>query len=138
MNSNVTVDIKGTHKNGNHEEIRLGGEGTYRQENGVHFVKFEHTFEGSDKPTRNFLKIDGGRVELKRFGTGASHMIFEQGTMNVTHYQTALGVLETGFDTKKIEIQEKENEILVKIGYDIVIDNSKVSESEIEIRIKAQ
>ena len=135
MNKDVIVDIKGKHDNGNNEEIHLSGNGSYHMEHGVHFVKFEHTFEGSDKPTRNFLKIDGNRVELKRFGTGASHMIFEKGNVNYTHYQTALGVLDTGFDTKEIQIEEEDDKIVVKIRYHIVMDGEKISASDIEIKI---
>ena len=135
MDKKVKVYIYGTHDNGNDEKISIGSDGTYRKEKDIHFVKFEHTFEGADVPTKNFLKLGKNKVELKRFGTGRSNLCFVQGETNYTYYQTAVGEMKTGKKKKKIVVDENEDRIFVRIDYDIIIDGEKISDSSIEMKI---
>ena len=43
--------------------------------------------------------------------------------------------MKTGFDTKKIVVDENEDRIFVRIDYDIIIDGEKISDSSIEMKI---
>ncbi len=147
MKKDVRLLIKGTHISFNNvendneqfeniDEIFTETTGIYNVKDGKHYIRYEEKSEDGMQTSRNLLKIDGENVELIKKGYGATHLYFTEGETNYTYYQTVMGKLFVGVNSKKIVIEESEEKIAVRIEYELIMNEEKVSDSIIEVKIR--
>lgn len=120
------------------EPIEMTTAGEYFYKNGKHYILYEEVVEGESQTTKNRIKIAPGYLELTKNGVVNVHMLFEEKKKNVTHYYTPYGSLMMGIDTKKVVLDELEDEIKVAVDYALEINQEFVADCDIKIRVNSK
>ena len=119
----------------NSDKIEMVTVGDYYKKNDRHYVVYEEVTEGFDRATKNRLKFGGQMVELTRHGLVNVHMVFQENKKNLTNYNTPFGQILIGIDTKKIQINEQENNITVDVDYSLDVNYEFLFDCHIRINI---
>lgn len=122
----------------NSDKIETVTVGDYYKKNDRHYVVYEEVTEGFDRATKNRLKFGGQMVELTRHGLVNVHMVFQENKKNLTNYNTPFGQILIGIDTKKIQIDENENKIIVDVDYALDIDYEFLADCHITVNIASK
>lgn len=109
--------------------------GDYYKKNGKHYVIYEEVTEGFSQPTKNRLKFSEDMLELSRNGLVNMHMVFQENKKNLTNYNTPFGQILIGIDTKKIQIKEQKDNIVVDVDYSLDVNYEFLSDCHIKISI---
>lgn len=112
--------------------------GDYFKKNDRHYVVYEEVTEGFEQPTKNRLKFSDHMVELTRNGLVNVHMVFQENKKNMSNYNTPFGQILVGIDTKRINIDEKEDNIVVDVDYALDINYEFLSDCHIRIDIRSK
>lgn len=120
------------------ERIETVTVGDYFKKNDRHYVVYEEITEGFEQPTKNRLKFSDHMVELTRNGLVNVHMVFQEKKKNMTNYNTPFGQILVGIDTKRVHIDEKEDNIVVDIDYALDINYEFLSDCHIKIDIRSK
>lgn len=120
------------------EPIETITTGEYFYKNEKHYILYEEVMEGENKTTKSRIKLAPGLLELTKNGVVNAHMLFEENKKNITHYYTPYGSLNMGIDTKKIVIEETENEMNVVVDYGLEMNQEFVADCNIKINIKSK
>lgn len=120
------------------EPIEMIVAGEYFYKNNKHYILYDEVMEGESQVTKNRIKISNGQMELTKSGVVNVHMVFEENVKNITQYYTPYGSLSMGIDGKKVEIQESEHEIDVKIEYGMEMNQEFVADCNIAINVKSK
>lgn len=132
------------------EPVEVVAQGTYYNKRGKHFILYdeymtENSFGyGESMPegvknadcTKNKVILSDGIVEIIKSGATNVHMVFEEGKKNVTSYATPFGELIISTHTTKVELQEREEELIAKLTYGLDMNYSYVANCNIFIRVK--
>lgn len=117
------------------DKLEMVTVGDYYKRNGKHYVIYEEVMEGFEEPTKNRLKIGERMVELSRNGLVNAHMVFQENKKNLTSYNTPFGQILIGIDTKKIQIEEEEDHVVVNVDYALDVNYEFLSDCHIRIDI---
>lgn len=120
------------------DKIEMVTVGDYFKKNDRHYVVYEEITEGFEQPTKNRLKFSDHIVELTRNGLVNVHMIFQENKKNMSNYNTPFGQILVGIDTKRISIEEKEDNIVVNVDYALDINYEFLSDCHIKIDIRSK
>ena len=120
------------------EPIEMIVPGEYFYKNNKHYLLYEEVMEGETKTTKNRIKLSTGHMELTKSGMVSVHMSFEENVKNITHYYTPYGSLTMGIDTKKVDIQESENEMHISVEYGLDMNQEFVADCDIHIDVKSR
>lgn len=112
--------------------------GDYFKKNDRHYVVYEEITEGFEQATKNRLKFSDHMVELTRNGLVNVHMVFQENKKNMSNYNTPFGQILVGIDTKRINIDEKEDNIVVDVDYALDINYEFLSDCHIRIDIRSK
>lgn len=139
MKKDVLVSISGLQFEIDKEEaIEVISVGEYYNRNGKHYVLYDEILEEVEGITNCILKISDKQVSIQKKGANNVHMIFEENRKNITYYSTPFGDLQIGINTTSIKVTEEEDEILINIKYELDINNSHVSDCEIQVKINSR
>ncbi len=131
------------------EPVEVVSQGKYYKKRGKHFILYdeymtENSFGyGESMPegarnadcTKNKVILSEGIVEIIKSGAANVHMVFEEGKKNVTSYATPFGELIISTHTNRVELEETENEIVVRLTYGLDMNYSYISDCSILIRV---
>lgn len=117
------------------DKLEMVTVGDYYKRNGKHYVVYEEITEGFTQPTKNRLKFSEHMLELSRNGLVNVHMVFQENKKNLTNYNTPFGQILIGIDTKKIRVEEREENIVVEVDYSLDINYEFLSDCHIKIDI---
>ena len=120
------------------DKIEMVTVGDYYKRNDKHYVVYEEITEGFAQPTKNRLKISEHMMELSRNGLVNVHMVFQENKKNLSNYNTPFGQILVGIDTKRITIDEKEDNIVVDVDYALDINYEFLSDCHIKIDIRSK
>ncbi|MCX4339448.1 MAG: DUF1934 domain-containing protein [Lachnospiraceae bacterium] len=120
------------------DKIEMVTVGDYFKKNDRHYVVYEEITEGFEQPTKNRLKFSDHMVELTRNGLVNVHMVFQENKKNMSNYNTPFGQILVGIDTKRINIDEKEDNIVVEVDYALDINYEFLSDCHIKIDIRSK
>lgn len=120
------------------DKIEMVTVGDYFKKNDRHYVVYEEITEGFEQPTKNRLKFSDHMVELTRNGLVNVHMVFQENKKNMSNYNTPFGQILVGIDTKRINIDEKEDNIVVDVDYSLDINYEFLSDCHIKIDIRSK
>ena len=138
MTQEVLLTLKGLQFDQREEEaeqIETVLVGDYYKRNGKHYVIYEEMTEGFTEVTKNRLKFSEHMLELSRSGLVNVHMVFQENRKNLTNYNTPFGQILIGIDTKKIQVNEKEDDIVVEVDYSLDVNYEFLSDCHIKIAI---
>lgn len=141
MTQEVLLTLKGLQfdqREENSDEIEMVVVGDYYKRNGKHYVIYEEITEGFSQATKNRLKFSEDMVELSRSGLVNVHMVFQENKKNLTNYNTPFGQILIGIDTRKIQIEEKPDNIVVNVDYALDINYEFLSDCHITVNIDSK
>lgn len=120
------------------DKIEMVTVGDYFKKNDRHYVVYEEVTEGFEQPTKNRLKFGNHMLELTRNGLVNVHMVFQENKKNMSNYNTPFGQILVGIDTKRVCIEEKEDNIVVNVDYALDINYEFLSDCHIKIDIRSK
>ena len=103
--------------------------------NGKHYILYDELSEDNEV-VKNVIKIGPKSVELTRKGGQSSHMVFEEGKENLSYYDTPFGSLLMGVNTSNIDWIEEEEQMHLKVDYDLSMNSDHVSKCKIDVNIR--
>ncbi len=141
MTQEVLLTLKGLQFDQREEDsdkIEMVVVGDYYKRNGKHYVIYEEMLEGFAQVTKNRMKFSEHMFEISRSGLVNVHMVFQENKKNLTNYNTPFGQILVGIDTKKIQIVEQENSIVVDVDYALDINYEFLSDCHITVNIASK
>ena len=137
MNNNVLIKISGLQMvDDTGDNVESMSAGKYYLKKDKHYVLYEDMDDENDEITKNTIKFNSETVEVTRKGLVTGKLVFKKGKNNQSLYSTPFGDLLMEVYTKDILLEEKEDNIDLKIDYELYANNSKVSDSIININIR--
>ena len=142
MTKDVLINISGlqvdvNEMENNDEPIETISTGNYFFKNGKHYLLFEEVSEGVPGVTKTQIKIKGeDSLEVLKRGVSNAHMIFDKKRKNRSYYETPYGQLNLGIFTRNIKIDEKEDNINIKVEYALDVNYEPLAECTIRINVK--
>lgn len=133
--NDVTIKIKGlqvVEETGDTVEMMVPGK--HYIKNNKHYLLYDEIDEESGEKIKNTIKFTDTYAEVVRKGTISGRLVFEEGKNNQSLYSTPFGELLVEVLTKEIKIKEEEKNINLNIDYELYANNSKVSDSNIDIK----
>jgi uncharacterized beta-barrel protein YwiB (DUF1934 family) len=139
MTKDVLLSIKGlyTEDNEDADSIETLTPAEFYIKENVYYLFFEEIMDDSTGVTKSRIKYSDKCFELTRKGEVSVHLLFEEGKKTLNTYQIPYGNLVVGLDTKRIHMNETEDEIRIIIDYAMEINYQQVSDNTIDITIKA-
>lgn len=138
MTKDILVSVAGIQFEIDEEEvIEVITSGNYYCKNGKHYILYEERDE-QQGVTKNRIKIEPNRIEMKKNGAITTNMIFEEGKENITYYNTGFGTLLVQVKTNSIIFLEQEDFIYAKILYSMDVNYAHVSDCRVEIKVKSK
>ena len=146
MTKDVLVSISGKHidiMNDPVEGYETGDDAievvmpaNYYCRNGKHYILYDEVLEGMAGTIKNKIKITGtDSVEIIKTGVSSSHMVFEKNKKNLTYYRTPYGQMLVGVNTKKMEIDVKDDKIDVQVDYELDVNHEPLADCKIKMSI---
>ena len=142
MTKDVLINISGlqvdvNEMENNDEPIETISTGNYFFKNGKHYLLFEEVSEGVPGVTKTQIKIKGeDSLEVLKRGVSNAHMIFDTKRKNRSYYETPYGQLNLGIFTRNIKIDEKEDNINIKVEYALDVNYEPLAGCTIRINVK--
>jgi uncharacterized beta-barrel protein YwiB (DUF1934 family) len=112
--------------------------GEYFYRNNAHFVLYEEILDDMSEPVKNMIKVRNSEFVLTKKGPLNVQMVFSEGKKTMTDYVTPFGNIMIALDTKKIDIQEKENIIIIHINYGLEANYQFIADCDISMEIKSR
>ena len=149
MTKDVLVSISGKHidiMNDPVEGYETGDDAievvmpaNYYCRNGKHYILYDEVLEGMAGTIKNKIKITGtDSVEIIKTGVSSSHMVFEKNKKNLTYYRTPYGQMLIGVNTKKMEIDVKDDKIDVQVDYELDVNHEPLADCKIKMNIMSK
>jgi len=143
MTKDVLVSISGLQmavnemESNDDEPIEVVSAGTYYFKDGKHYIFFEEVAEGIPGVTKTQIRLTGkDTLEVIKKGISNMHMVFENGKTNRCFYRTPLGELNLGICTRKILVDEKEDNINIRAEYALDVNYEPLADCTIRINIR--
>ena len=131
MNNNVLIKISGLQMvDDTGDNVESMSAVKYYLKKDKHYVLYEDMDDENDEITKNTIKFNSETVEVTRKGLVTGKLVFKKGKNNQSLYSTPFG------DLLMEVYEEKEDNIDLKIDYELYANNSKVSDSIININIR--
>lgn len=121
------------------EPIEIVTPANYFYKDGQHYIFYEEVTEGISGITKNKIRItDGHLVEIRKKGIINAEMLFEKHKKNITYYDTPYGQLLLGVNTTYMKVDETEDNINIKIEYDLDVNHELLAECKIRMNVKSK
>ncbi|MDO5590369.1 MAG: DUF1934 domain-containing protein [Lachnospiraceae bacterium] len=145
MTKDVLLTISGLHydeyssREDDNEPIEVITPAAYYLKNNKHYIIYEELVEGMPGSIKNKIRITGQeQLEILKSGLSGTHMVFENGKIHMTPYETPYGEMLLGVYTKDLKVEETEDRIDIRISYELDVNGDKVADSEIKMCVKAK
>ena len=140
MTKEVMISIRGIQfDNGQDgEKIESIQKGEYFIKNNTHYILFDEIIEGMDEPVKSMIKFKKGEMHLNKKGPINVTMDFLEHKKTLTNYQTPYGSLVIGLEAAKVDFQEEEKKIVVKVDYAMDVNYEHLADCKIKIDIRAK
>ena len=139
MTKDVLITIRGVHTL-DHEDndVEMIVRGDYYQKNGKHYILYEEILEGAEERVKNVIKISPSSMDIIKKGVTNSRMLFEKNKKNSTYYRTPYGQMLLDVNTRELEIQVTEDEIDVRIEYELDVNHEPMADCRIKMNIMSR
>ncbi|MBQ2117139.1 MAG: DUF1934 domain-containing protein [Lachnospiraceae bacterium] len=131
-------DVKESASDEELEKIETICPGQYYLKNGAHYILYEEIVEGYNENIKNMIKVRDKEFILTKKGPISVQMSFNEGKKTMTDYITPFGNILIAIDTKKIEIEEKEDRLHIFIKYGLEANYQFLSDCEIDITVQSK
>lgn len=143
MKKDVLLSIRGMHtemlsgsvEENDDEAIEVIVPAAYFFKNGKHYLLYDEVAEGMQGVTKNKIKINGEEsLEIMKTGLVNAHMVFQKEKQIQTCYETPYGQMLISTYTTGLHVEEREEELLVTVEYELNVNYQPFAECEIVIR----
>ena len=134
MDENVVIKISGlqiVENTGDNVEVIAKGKHYLKKDK--HYLLYEEYENDENTKTSNMIKFNNDIVEITRQGQVDGKLIFQENQKKQSLYSTPMGDLLIEVLTKEIEVSDDDDDVNLKIKYQIHVDGNKVSDNEIDI-----
>ena len=134
MDENVVIKISGlqiVENTGDNVEVIAKGKHYLKKDK--HYLLYEEYENDENTKTSNMIKFNNDIVEITRKGQVDGKLIFQEKQKKQSLYSTPMGDLLIEVLTKEIEVSDDDDDVNLKIKYQIHVDGNKVSDNEIDI-----
>lgn len=134
MGENVVIKISGlqiVENTGDNVEVIAKGKHYLKKDK--HYLLYEEYENDENTKTSNMIKFNNDIVEITRKGQVDGKLIFQENQKKQSLYSTPMGDLLIEVLTKEIEVSDDDDDVNLKIKYQIRVDGNKVSDNEIDI-----
>lgn len=134
MDENVVIKISGlqiVENTGDNVEVIAKGKHYLKKDK--HYLLYEEYENDENTKTSNMIKFNNEIVEITRKGQVDGKLIFQENQKKQSLYSTPMGDLLIEVLTKEIEVSDDDDDVNLKIKYQIHVDGNKVSDNEIDI-----
>ena len=139
MTKDVLVHIKSVQDNMDGEVIEVVVPGTYYWKEGKHYVFYEEYQEGFAEASKCQLRVQGDScLEIIKKGLSNTHMRLDKQRTTSATYATPFGQFSMEIQTKRLTLEEAENEIFVNVEYQMDADGSPIAKNEMKIWIQSK
>lgn len=139
MTKDVLVTISGLQfMDEDSDSVELITSGSYYKRNGKHYVLYDEVQEGFEGVTKNTVKIAQDMMDITKKGVTNVHMMFEKNKKNVTYYYTPFGSLLVGIDARNVDVVETEDNISVKVNYNLEVNYEHLADCAITMNIRSK
>ncbi len=137
MNQDVLIKVCGlqiVEKTGDNVEVLAQGKHYVKKDK--HYILYDEIEDESDLKTSNIIKFNEDVVEIIRKGSMGGKLVFQENTRNQSLYSTPMGDMFIEILTENITVNESEDDVNLKVKYQIYIDGNKISDNEITINAR--
>ncbi|MFP3153885.1 DUF1934 domain-containing protein [Lachnospiraceae bacterium ZAX-1] len=142
MTKNILVTISGLQfspePDTSGDAVEVISAGDYYKKNGKHYVMYDEVIEGFEGTTKNIIKVEDDCLDITKRGVSNVHMIFEKNKKNVTYYYTPFGSLLIGIDAKSVVVNETDENIDIKVNYNLEVNYEHLANCSITMNIKSK
>ena len=142
MTKDVLLSISGLQFAAQDEEdvepVEVITAGDYYKKNGKHYILYDEVMEGFDGNTRNIIKLTEDSLDITKKGVSNVHMVFEKNKKNVSYYNTPFGSLLIGIDAKSVDIAETEDNIDVRVKYNLEVNYEHLADCKLSMDVWAK
>lgn len=141
MTKDVLVTISGLQvieQDSGVEPVEIITAGDYYKKNNKHYVIYDEIMEGFEGTTKNIIKIWDDCVDITKKGLTNVHMVFEKDKQNLTCYETPFGSLMVGINATSIQLEEKEDDILLDLKYSLEVNYEHLANCTIKMEIQSK
>lgn len=140
MTKDVLISIKGLqfHEENGQDNLETITPGTYYKKNNSHYVVFDEVLEGYRESIKSIIKFNEKEMTLTRHGLVNVHMLFEENRKNMTSYGTPFGNIMIGIQAGDIALEEKEEELNLRVAYGLEVNYEHLADCNIEMRITSK
>ena len=139
MNREVELVLSGLHDTegaSDKDAVKTAQTAQYFKRNDSHYLLYEEKMDEDQAPCRSRIKFRDHLLELTRQGTAEMHMIFEENKRHVVPYNTPYGQLMLGIETRRVQVEEQEDQICVTVEYTLDQEGEPFSESCLKLHIR--
>ena len=139
MNREVELVLSGLHDTegtSDKDAVKTAQTAQYFKRNDSHYLLYEENMEGFDGVCKSRIKFRDNLLELTRQGAVEMHMIFEENKRQVVPYNTPYGQLMLGIETRRVQVEEQEDQICVTVEYILDQEGEPFSESCLKLHIR--
>ena len=137
MNKKVLISVKTIQNvDGHPEEVELITQGDFYKEGDTYFAVYDESEISGMKGTKTTLKIGCDNMSIIRKGTTTSNLFFQEGTNNVSLYNTPYGTLEVSVNPKKVMVDIDDNGGNVELEYKMETPGVEAIENQLKLNIK--
>ena len=134
MDENVVIKISGLQIVENTgDNVEVIAKGKHYSKKDKHYLLYEEFENDENTKTSNMIKFNNDIVEITRKGQVDGKLIFQENQKKQSLYSTPMGDLLIEVLTKEIEVSDDDDDVNLKIKYQIHVDGNKVSDNEIDI-----
>ena len=142
MTKEVMVTIAGlqtgSEEDADQEVLEMVHAGEYYKRNGTHYILFDEMMEGMAEPVRNIIKVKDGGMELRKKGSVASYMVFEEGSSRQSIYQVPYGSFQVEIRTTSVRVEEKDEELEVLVAYKLAVNGAYCADCDIRVFVQSR
>lgn len=132
MTKDVLIRISGVHlMDDDNEDVEVITAGDYYKKNGKHYILYDEVIEGLNGIIKNIIKVTPDGMDITKRGAANVHMSFEKNKHQQTCYATPFGEMMVDISTRQIKVEEREDRLMVEVGYRLDINYEQVSECRI-------
>lgn len=124
----------------NGEPVEVITSGCYYKKNGKHYILYDEVAEDTAGTTKNIIKLGNEMLDITKRGETNVHMMFEKDKKNVTYYYyyTPYGNLLIGIDATKVQVEETEHNLSVKVDYALEVNYEHMADCKITMNIQSK
>lgn len=140
MTKDVFVTLKGLQVSDQADDgtVEIVAVGEYYEKKDKKYIMYEEVVEGLEGKIKNIIKLSPTCMEVTKKGLTNTHMVFEENKKNMTYYNTPFGEFSLGIFGKEIEINESEDEMQVRVSYELDMNYEHVADCTISLGVKSR